>query len=78
MQRSLDSETKYADLEATLVTQQDKVIELLNTQIAQGDKVCEAKVAIEKTKGKKSFLKGLKIGAIGGFLAGLFLGHGGI
>jgi hypothetical protein len=62
----------------TEVATDDKEIGLLNKELADADKTCQAQVNLEKAKGKKSFLKGLRIGAVAGFIAGLFVGHGGI
>lgn len=75
VQKALNSETRYADTEANLVAAQEKFSALLQKTIDQGDKVCDAKIAIEKTNTKKAFMKGFKIGGILGFIAGIFGGH---
>jgi hypothetical protein len=75
LQKALNSESQYADSEARLVTTEEKYTALLQTQIDQANKVCDEKISVEKTKAKKSFLKGLGIGAVVGFIGGLFA-HG--
>lgn len=74
-QKALESQSKLTDAQAKVIDAQDKFTGLLQTQIKQGDAVCEEKVAIEKTKTKKAFLRGFKWGAITGFIGGLFAGH---
>lgn len=67
----------------TIVTNDATVIAAQNTLITQLNKdVTDAKakdaddVKTLKAQNKKSFLRGLKIGAIGGFIAGVFVRHG--
>jgi hypothetical protein len=75
VQKALDSESRFADNQGKLIATQDKYSALLQTQIDQGDKVCQEKINIEKTKAKKSFLKGFGIGSVFGFVGGLFVPH---
>src|SRR5208337_22852 len=70
-QKALDSESKYADIMAKTEAAEEKYAALLQTQIDQGDKLCNEKIDIEKTKGKKSFLKGGTFGTIFGFILGV-------
>lgn len=67
-------QTYNSALEAETVTE-EKEIALLNKQITDADKACQAQIDLEKVKTKKAFLNGLKWGGIFGFLAGLFVGH---
>ena len=76
LQKALDTESRLADLQDRNLATEEKYAALLQTTIDQGDKVCQQKIDIEKTKGRKSFLKGVVWGGITGFLGGLFVGHG--
>jgi hypothetical protein len=67
-------QTYNAALEAETVTE-EKEITLLNKQIADADKACQAQIDLEKVKTKAAFLNGFKWGGIVGFIAGLFVGH---
>jgi|SRR5271157_5763841 len=78
LQSELKSMTTYNSALETLVAVDDKELALLNKQLLDADKSCDAKLGLEQAKTKKAFVKGLKVGGVIGFLAGLFLGHGGI
>jgi len=56
-------------------TTSDKEIAMLNKELADADKTCNEKIAIEQVKTKKAFMHGFKWGAILGFFGGLFTGH---
>ena len=78
----LADETKIAANDTSLLAQQTTVTTALQTQVgalnvelADSAKQCTAQVAVEKVKTKKAFMHGLKLGALGGFIGGLFLGH---
>lgn len=74
-QKALDSQVKLTDAQQKIIDAQDKFTGLLQLQIKQADSVCQEKVAIEKTKTKKAFLRGFKWGVITGFIGGIFTGH---
>ena len=67
-------QTYNAALVAEVATE-DKTISLLQTEVADNDKTCTALVNAEKVKTTKAFWHGFKVGAIVGFIGGLFVGH---
>ena len=75
VQKALDSESKLADALISQVATEQKYSALLVTQVGQSDKLCNDKIGVEKTKAKKSWLKGFFWGNVSGFFGGLFTGH---
>jgi hypothetical protein len=47
----------------------------LKTELTDQQKVCATQLSAEKVKTKRAFLRGLKIGFVGGFVAGIAAGH---
>ncbi len=85
LQNQLDTETKIAqNTGLALQSAQGDITACTNQvgglQTTLKDQQAHETAAIqaEQVKTKKAFRKGLKIGAIGGFIAGLFIGHGGL
>jgi predicted nucleic acid-binding Zn-ribbon protein len=80
VEASLTQVEKYNTTLEKLVAAQDKTIQLQQKQIEIADKTCDQKVKVEKDKGRKSFLKGLKfgtiIGAVGGGIVRYFVTGG--
>ena len=70
VEASLTQVEKYNGTLEKLVAAQDKTIALQQKQIEIADKTCDQRVTVEKDKGRKSFVKGLKIGAILGVIGG--------
>jgi len=75
MQGELASLQGYNTTLEGVVAAEDKQVALLEKAAADSDKACDAKVALEKAKGRRSFLRGLKIGVVVGFFGGLFASH---
>ena len=61
--------------DTTIISKQQEVIGQLNTNLTDEKKSHVADVKLEKAKAKRSFLRGLKVGAVAGFIGGLFIGH---
>jgi hypothetical protein len=74
-EKALESQTKLTEAQQTVISTQDKLTSLLQTEIGKADAVCEAKVNVEKTNTKKAYMKGFKWGLITGFIGGIFTGH---
>ena len=75
LKADLQDQMTQTENEKKIVDSQILQIVGLNKQINDEINTCDARVADEKTKSRKSFLKGLKIGAIIGFFGGVFMGH---
>lgn len=75
LQAEIKSLQTYNSALETEVTTDDKEIGLLNTELAKASQTCDARIGLEQAKTKAAFLHGFKIGAILGFIGGLFLGH---
>ncbi len=75
MQGELASVQGYNTVLEGVVAAEDKQVALLEKAATDSDKACDARVEVEKVKGKRSFFRGLKIGVVVGFLGGLFAGH---
>lgn len=67
-------QTYNSALEAEVRTE-EKEIGLLEKQLADADKSCQAQVNLEKAKTRRAFLRGFKWGSIFGFIGGIFTGH---
>lgn len=67
VESELASEKTLNDTQAALITG-------LNKQLVDSENVCKAEVNAEKAKTKRAFVRGLKIGGIAGFVAGIFVG----
>jgi hypothetical protein len=78
----LADEVQIAANDQSLLTQQTTVttalqsqVSALNVELADQSKQCTAQVAAEKIKTKRAFIRGFRIGAVVGFIGGLFTGH---
>ena len=61
--------------DTTIINKQQDLIGKLNTDLTDEKKSHVADVNLEKAKAKRSFLRGFKVGAVAGFVGGLFIGH---
>ena len=75
LQANLKAEQTEIDNDLQVITKQSDLITQLNKDLTDEKASHVADVKLEKAKGKRSFIRGLKIGFVIGFLGGLFVGH---
>ena len=76
LQTEVASLNTIAANDNAIIGKQGDLITQLNKDVTDAKAQDVADVKQLKAQNKKSFLRGLKIGAIGGFIAGVFVGHG--
>jgi hypothetical protein len=78
LQANLKAEQTIIDNDVLIMSKQSDLITQLNKDLTDEKASHVADVKLEQAKGKRSFIRGLKIGAVIGFIGGLFVGHAAI
>jgi hypothetical protein len=78
LQANLKAEQTIIDNDVLIMSKQSDLITQLNKDLTDEKASHIADVKLEQAKGKRSFIRGLKIGAVIGFIGGLFVGHAAI
>ena len=75
LQANVKAEQTEIDNDQLIITKQGALIMQLNKDLTDEKASHVADVKLEKAKGKRSFIRGLKIGFGIGFIAGAYIGH---
>lgn len=75
LQTSVQAETIIAANNQKVIDAKTAQIDGLNKQIVDDGVSCKAQLTTLKAKSRRSFLRGLKIGTVVGFIGGFFAGH---
>jgi hypothetical protein len=75
LQANLKSDQTIIDNDVLIISKQSDLITQLNKDLADEKASHVADVKLEQAKGKRSFWRGFKIGAVVGFIGGVWLGH---
>jgi hypothetical protein len=75
LQSEVESLNTIVTNDTTVIAGQNNLIAQLNKDVTDAKAQDVQDVKTLKAQNKKSFLHGLKVGAIGGFIAGVFVGH---
>jgi hypothetical protein len=75
LQANLKSDQTIIDNDVLIISKQSDLITQLNKDLVDEKASHIADVKLEQAKGKRSFWRGFKIGAVVGFISGAWLGH---
>jgi hypothetical protein len=75
LQANLKSDQTIIDNDVLIISKQSDLITQLNKDLVDEKASHIADVKLEQAKGKRSFWRGFKIGAVVGFIGGVWLGH---
>lgn len=75
LQANLKADQAIIDNDVLIMSKQSDLIVQLNKDLTDEKTSHVADVKLEQAKGKRSFWRGFKIGAVVGFIGGVWLGH---